>query len=263
MTNNNQYLALNNQDLFKEKLEIPLFDILEKYSKLVHEYVSFICENIALKNKFYTRFIIIRGLDTITHVFTHILYYTKNIDLAYFHSQKSFYFYVEFIGQISNDQNTFLQLSSRDAVIYVYKKTLFEINNEYRKKMTHPTPEENEKYLLLNEYTKIYKMLCSKLLHEEDFLSVNEKKEKYLKELDHTNTKINELEMNKHQLDTFQLIMNKLLSYSINTTTFFECIGILLKKIKNKNICKEKLYCENFELYLNESTSKLIQWLFT
>ena len=50
--------------------------------------------------------------------------------MTYFHSQKSFYFYVEFIGQISEDQHSFLHLSSKDASIFVYKKTIFEINDE-------------------------------------------------------------------------------------------------------------------------------------
>jgi hypothetical protein len=260
---NNHSFSLHNIELFKKIFDTPLNHVIEKYSNLVNEYINFICENIQIRTKPYTRFIIIRGFDTITNVFNHILYYTKNIDLAYFHSQKSFYFYVEFIGQISNDQNTFLQLSSRDAIIYVYKKTLFEINNEYRKKFVLPTLEEQEKYIGLNEYVKIYKLIFTKMIGEEDFL-LHENKKKYLIENHKINQKINDTNMNPEQLAFFQLFINKLLTFStIKTDSFFECLLLMLKKIKNKTIHKEKLYLENFELYLHESNTKLINWLTT
>jgi hypothetical protein len=50
--------------------------------------------------------------------------------LAFFHSHKSVFLYVEFICQISEADKMFLQLNSRDAMIYVYKKSIFEVNNE-------------------------------------------------------------------------------------------------------------------------------------
>jgi len=86
--------------------------------------------NIKFTNIKLSRFIIIRGLDTLTNVFLHIFYFTKNIDLTYYHCQKSFNFYVEFVCQITEEEKMFLQLSSRDATTYVYKKTLFEINEQ-------------------------------------------------------------------------------------------------------------------------------------
>ena len=110
-------------------------DIMNKYIELVIEYFKFIFENSKIQKLTYSKFIIIRGLETITNVFNIILYYTKNINLTYFQCQKSFYYYIEFIGQITEEQHTFLQLSSRDAIIYVYKKTFYEINNDFRKNL--------------------------------------------------------------------------------------------------------------------------------
>jgi hypothetical protein len=250
-------------DLFKKKLDVPLYNILDKYSHLMNEYITFIFENIPIKNPFYTRFIVFRGLDTITNVFQHILYYTKNIDLAYFHSQKSFYFYVEFIGQISNDQNSFLQLSSRDAAIYVYKKTIFDINQEYRKKTTSSSTDENEKYKLFDEHTKLYKLLFSKMLNEEDFL-LNEHKQDLVTELDTIIQKMNDHHFNQEELEPILLLVNKMIQMSSPLKILFECLRLLLKKKKTKTIVKEKLYSENFhEHYLNESPHKLIKWLTT
>ena len=78
----------------------------------------------------YFRYIFKRGVETITNVFVGMLEYTMNADLSLYHSQKAFYFYVEFIEQITDSQNSFLQLTSRDAVMFVYKRTIFEINKE-------------------------------------------------------------------------------------------------------------------------------------
>jgi len=255
--------SLHNMDLFKKKLDVSLYNILDKYSRLMNEYITFIFENISTKNPFYTRFIVFRGLDTITNVFQHILYYTKNIDLAYFHSQKSFYFYVEFIGQISNDQNTFLQLSSRDAAIYVYKKTIFEISHEYKKKMTSPTAEENEKYKLFDEHTKLYKLLFSKMMSEQNFLS-NDHKQDLVTELDTIIQKMNDQHFKQEEMESLFLLVNKMIPLSSSVEVVFECLCLLFKKNKINTIAKEKLYSENFhEHYLKESPPKFIKWLTT
>ena len=102
--------------------------IEEKYVDIVIEYLL----HIYYKNL--SPFIIIRGIDTISHVFIMFLYYTQNLETVYNYSQKSLYLYTEFIEQISFDKNSFLQLSSKDAVIYVYKKTLYEIKHAHCKK---------------------------------------------------------------------------------------------------------------------------------
>ena len=93
--------SLNNIENYRKTIECDLGEVTKIYGDLLIEYLIFISENIKVKNNSFSRFIIIRGLDTITNVFLNILNATKNIGLAYFHCQKSFYFYVEFVGQIS------------------------------------------------------------------------------------------------------------------------------------------------------------------
>ena len=109
--------------------------ILDKYTNILIDFYNLFKEKIKTKQKEFFIFLFERGLDTIIHVFLTILFYTKNVELTYYHSQKAYYFYIEFIEQISNDNVSFLQLSSRDAVLFVYKKTIYEINNDYKKKI--------------------------------------------------------------------------------------------------------------------------------
>ena len=126
--------VLNNSKNYESALP-NIIEIVKKYNSIILQYLYFIIEimdNPKITN--FNSFIIMRGFNTITHVFTMILYYSLNVDLAYYHGEKSFYYYVEFINQITDDQHMFLQLKSKDATMFVYKKTIFEINDEMRKK---------------------------------------------------------------------------------------------------------------------------------
>jgi len=157
---------------YKEEMKYEAHEILDKYVSLLMEYSLFLVEKIALKNTQLRIFVFIRGLDTITHVFNGLLFYTKNAELAFYHSQKAFYFYAEFIEQISDTQNSFLKLSSRDAVLFVYKRTLFELHNEFIK---HPNDTQSFMHSL-DPYYNIYRGLaCSFFCHSLNHCNNKEK----------------------------------------------------------------------------------------
>lgn len=148
---------------FNKELNQSVPEIMEKYVSLIIEYTTFIRDKTNILYKKHYPYILARGLDTITHVFIMILFYTKNIELTYYHSQKSFYYYVEFIEQILDVQHTFLHLSSRDASIFVYKKTIYEINQEHRKE-TENNAEDDERFKKINAYAQIYKEVPIEIL---------------------------------------------------------------------------------------------------
>ena len=144
-------------------------DILTKFVSVIIEYMKFMSEKIKMKNKHYYKFVFERGIETIIHVFTNTLYYTKNIDLTFYHSQKAYYVYIEFIEQISDDNITFLQLSSRDALMFVYKKTIFDLNNERKKTCPPLTSDEHVIISYTDAHMHIYKKLVSFILSHKDF----------------------------------------------------------------------------------------------
>ena len=80
--------------------------------------------------------------------------------MTYYHSQKAFYFYGEFISQIIEDPNNYLQLSSKDATLFVYKKTIFEINAQIQKSVKILTEIDKTKLDILNSYVTILKTIC-------------------------------------------------------------------------------------------------------
>ena len=133
--NKNKHYLLVDKNNYKEELDTDKNSIINKYITIVIEYLIYLFEsNILTKNSKILQFLIILGLDTITHVFLSLLCYTKNVELVFFHCEKSFYFYLEFVSQISHEDRSFLQLSSRDACNYVYKKTIYDVPQDIKNK---------------------------------------------------------------------------------------------------------------------------------
>ena len=82
------------------------------------------------KNKYY---ISIKGLESILHIFNNIILYTNNPTIADYHSIRSIYLYKEYISQIIDESNSFLNLNTRDAILFIYKKTIFDIKKDIEK----------------------------------------------------------------------------------------------------------------------------------
>ena len=128
----NKYNLQNNEN-FNNNFEFSQQQVCLKYISLINDYLKQCFDNIQIHNNEYKNFIIKKGINTISYIFKFLLIYTKNLDVIIYNCQKSFVYYIEFIGQICDDNNSFLQLNSKDAALFIYKKIIFEINNDYRK----------------------------------------------------------------------------------------------------------------------------------
>lgn len=251
--------SLHNNENFKKELDTDISDVTKKLSELFIDYFKFIIEKIKLEKPNILRFTIIRGLDTIINVFNHILFYTKNLDVTYFHCQKAFYFYVEFVSQISGDENTFLQLSSRDVITYVYKQTIFKINYEKMKSNKEMSDDTRLKLDIINSYVDLYKTILLKLINY-DLLN-NEK----LISIKNIYTKLNKL-ANNSKITLLNELIEKFYYYIDDDIFFFDSCELLIKKIhKNKklsyNDCFNKFLSEDFKDKLQKSPDKFISWI--
>jgi hypothetical protein len=256
--NRDNNYSLHNIENYKKELTSNLGDITHKYSELLIEYFRFILENIKIKTDCFTKFIIIRGLDTITNVFLNILLYTKNIDITYFHCQKAFYFYVEFVGQISEDEKMFLQLTSRDATIYVYKKTIFEISSEFKKKNDESSLGFKEEMSIINSYINLYKLYINKIIDNN-----NEKNDFYIDLFKKISEKLNNNLIIKKKIKVLEIIVEKLYDNISNIDLFYNINYQLVKRfVKNPNILdniEKKFYEESFKDKL-DNDDKFITW---
>lgn len=268
-----QYL-LNNVSNYKNIIQNTPCEIVTKLTKVLIEYMRLISEKNNIKNKQYYIFIFERGIETLIHIFSIIFYYTKNLELSFYHTQKAYYFYIEFIEQISDDTITFLQLSSRDALMFVYKKTIFEINNDIKKKCISLTKDEKIIISYIDGNMPIYKKIVSFMLAHKDF--------KYENKLEYINIccdKIQELTIilnrynKKESIYLFiNLLENKNLESPILICQFFKLLEEFIIKSKvqiNKKANKEKnlinkIYDCSTNNYINEyGTSSLIEYIFT
>ena len=119
---------LLNEELYYEKLDY------NKISLYIANLQAIVLEILNEKNNYNIKYINI-GIKTIMHVMYNIFINTKNIEITTYYGKMSITYYFEFINQIcSNNVNNFINLSLQDAIIFVYKKTIFNLNTEYKKR---------------------------------------------------------------------------------------------------------------------------------
>jgi len=102
--------------------------IIENYLQILKEYMEMLsdCKYIHdLPNPITNVYI---GLNAIHRVFEYILIHTKNIEKVVYYSKKACYYYLEYMEQIYSS-NLSQNLNQMDALLFVYKKTIFDLFN--------------------------------------------------------------------------------------------------------------------------------------
>ena len=246
--------SLRNAQHYNKELEVDLMDATSKLAHLFVVYVTFMTDTLRLKNSKLSRFIVSRGLDTIVNVLHPILLYTKNMDVAYYHCQKAFYFYAEFVGQITEEDKMYLQLSSRDAVTYVYKKTIFDITPQLKQQHEHVTEHTRQSLDLLTAHVQLYKTLLLKLIHT-DTGSIDTVKGLYAKL-----NGVSQLSTLSSLNDLFDTLYNVV----DDGERFFDVCGALIKKaLKHPEVlvhCSNNCLADDFRVQVSEPTDKFIRW---
>ena len=214
------YYTLINPKNYKSTITNNVNEIVTKYICLVTEYMLFVSERINMNHHEHFKFIIERGIDTLSHIFSLIYYYTKNLELTFHHCQKAYCFYIEFIEQISDEQITFLQLSSKEAVLFVYKKTIYDLHNEYKKNEPDLLTEEKMIMTTLDSYIKINKIITNYVIYNNSF------------------KKNNKIEYIKLYSNKISESLSKLSGCKFKPK-FIECVYILTKTISNNIIAND------------------------
>ena len=145
-------------------------EIYSKYTNIIIQYLLLGIEKIKNQNVEYVKYILIKGVFTISYVFKMLLMYTCNLQLTYHHCQKSYSYYIEFIGQIGDDAVTYLQLNSKDAALFVYKKTIFDILEEVKKKYTEVDVNDKKNKnvsIMMDIYNKVIETEITHLTAEQ------------------------------------------------------------------------------------------------
>lgn len=161
---------LKHKEIYNSKLDATVKEILDCYSYIISEYCVIISNKLEMQNVIKKKFIIRRGLDTLTHIFNYILYYTKNIKVTMDYLEKSIYLYIEFIEQINQTENSFLEFNSRDATQYVYKKTIYDLKKRFKNNDNLNELNMVNKFIELFKI-KIYDIINSNIINKKELIS--------------------------------------------------------------------------------------------
>lgn len=221
--------SISSIENYNNSLKEDYIKIINRYNKLITEYLKHCYDNMFIQNEEYKKYIVYQGILTITHVFKMLLVYTKNIELTYFNCQKAYVYYIEFIGQISEDNHSFLQLNSKDATLFVYKKTIFEINNDIKK--NYKSDEDTKKIINKTDLViDIYNEIINKILTNNNFSDiikiVNIDFQKILQKVIKSYIEVNDIK-----------ILNRIFNFVINfkEKNILENLELFIKKIKKKD----------------------------
>ena len=232
--NNLSKNSLQNIDSYQKVFQDNYHTVVFKYIQLINEYLKHCLDNVYIQNPNYKKSTINKGISTIKHIFNILFLYTKNLNMTFYNCQKSYVYYIEFISQIGDDTNSYLQLNSKDASLFAFKKTIFDVNNEIRKE--YEVESKHKQYLkIINSFIDCYNLIVLKLLDYNDLNKV----------IDIINTDLIKIFQKLSKLYNDCSEYNKLLLFNkyaqiINCDKIFiENLEIFIKKLKKKVILKD------------------------
>ncbi len=258
--------SISNVEFYNKHLNCDLLDVYSKYGNLIKEYFTHFYKTINKSScDNYYNYVFLRGLQTVGSVFNMLLLYLKNVEIAYAHCQQSFLYYIEFIGQIGNDSSGFLQLSSKDAVLFVYKKTIFDINDEHKKNFKTPTNKEKLILSFIEKYICCFNSIIDKLIETTDIDNINIKNniDEIFLLLKTFPSSVNSIEEQK--INILYAFINKLsisdITYEYYTLIIKTFLKKLLKKTSfNKNIIN-KINLYDLTNVMNKNDSVIVSEL--
>ena len=163
--------CLYDSNNYKEPFVLDLPNIINHMTIVWSYYLIELYKIQTIKSK-HKKNIIDQGLTTITHIFMFILINTNNLEMAIINSQHGGDFYNEFIRQLTDEITFPLNLTTNDAIMFAYKKTIFDINRNYSKNKNsiNQTTNNIDIYNQLNNITNIYKLM---VYHMHDIINNN------------------------------------------------------------------------------------------
>ena len=268
---------LSNSENYNSELNENEILYFLKYVGLIHEIIEIANGSISMQNYHYLKYILIKAITNTNYIYNFLLLYTKNLELVVYHTQKSILYYIEFISQISDDNHSSLKLNSNDATLFIYKKTIFDVNEDFRNKYNECHNTKN-KLNNINIYIKIYNSIIlqyiDNLEHSDGFLHglqeiVYTKLYKIVESLIQLNLKDSQVTDKLDKLDNLIIIiylLNNNYNKSFVKNNYLLIIEYIIKKIKknsiNVDIFKQKIYNDQTDEYIKDYTiCKIVNYL--
>lgn len=260
---------LNNLDNYKSEYICSTTEVFKTYTGIITNFLVQCTENIYMQNIYYYKYVICKGLETISHVFKMLMLYTKNLSLTTQYCNQSIFYYIEFIGQIGDDHHSFLQLNSKDATLFVYKKSIFDLDPNFRKEFASSKLTQdfmNTIDILIKIYSEYFINNINYCKFENgNFLELLTKIDNKCSNFSQTILNLSvgiEENIFYNKLECLDLFINKIISYKLDNNLLL--IELFSKKLKKNIITKNNLYNKLLvDNKINDLTNvKYINWLY-
>lgn len=170
MSFNPQKLELTNLSNYKEKIDYDTSEVCKKYIDLVNYSIILGNENLSITDNLMNKRQMFKGIEIISNIFLQVLMYTRNLDVTLHCCNQGIFYYIEYIHQIQHKDKefVFVNLTMQDAILYIYKKTIYDINENHIKNF-QTTKEDNKILKIIELFVKYYNNIINLFISNAEF----------------------------------------------------------------------------------------------
>ena len=252
-------------------------ELIETYVTLMKNFFDLVSKSDSMKELNFPISSLYIGINSIHRVFEYAIMKTKNIDKSIYYAQNTYYYYLEYMNQI-HQSNLSQSLNHIDAVLFVYKKTIFDLSNNEQNTMNNIMTLNNHSITIDDEVCKQLFMNISNIMNTLFYFS-NQQIDFYNRKticdcyLERFLLRVNDMKL---PISYLEIIQHK---FTIHFTVYKELLDELLVKRRKNSKKVQKCLTESehntvvlMKFYVEESTFKekfergntkeLVQWLF-
>lgn len=244
---------IQNEDNYVASLQNTEKECFGNYIKIINDYIKDFNEKIVYQNNAKHTFILEKGFDTIRHVFTQFLLYSNNLEFAIEVTEKAYQYFIEFIGQIGEENNAIFNLSTQDAILFAYKKTIYEIPPNIKKDFSEHDPLIDcvKGYVNIYDVLLIYHINHHHTLDNIDiFLPITDS--------------LLQLPLLFDKLDVILSFIKFIQIKNIPSVKYFQTINIFVKQIGKKGVSlhnlEKKFINSQTDIVIESSPHKIVKW---
>jgi hypothetical protein len=236
--------------------------IFPHYVRIMNDYLNhFTCSDKYKKGEQDRKYLLLNGFSTLTHVFK-ITLNCKTIELAIENTKKAIYYYTQFIEQMEENIMHDLNVSSNNASLFVYKKTIDHLLPDADADAPDADAPSNNVLLKQNvDYILLmYRLIVDDLLKNEYNSFIPTKLINISMELCRNNTC--EI-IFRREITSIMIFINH---FSSTKHSWYEYIYLYIKKYKQSNLTLERVFQKKIhptyaDKLLNEPANTYIKWL--
>lgn len=177
--NDSSSLSLQCLDNYNSIYSHCVEDVYKIFTSIIIHFIENAKKSIYIKNQGYLHYVIKNGINVLHNVFSTIYLYSKNLEMTKQYTEKGYYIYCEFIGKVGDNNHKFLNLNSKDATLFVLKKTIYEINNTYKRNFDL-SQQEKDYINKLNGYTNSFINILMILFEINQLVNINYEESDYI-----------------------------------------------------------------------------------